>query len=108
MSDSCHSRDIGLVTYKKLLENESSRKRKEKWRPGGDGLVMAMEVMESEPPPVSIEDRTIVGTTDRGLNSTNHMPEVGGIETGKLSTICVPVAGLDTVFTSGASIQTHG
>ena len=34
--------------------------------------------MESEPPPVSIEDRTIVGIVDRGLNSTNHMPEVGG------------------------------
>ena len=32
----------------------------------------------SKPPPVSIEDRTVVGTTDRGLNSTNHMPEVGG------------------------------
>ena len=31
-------------------------------------LVMDMEVMES----------TVVGTTDRGLNSTNHMPEVGG------------------------------
>ena len=41
-------------------------------------LVMDMEGMESEPPPVSIEDRTVVGTTDRGLNSTNHMPEVGG------------------------------
>ena len=39
---------------------------------------MAMEVMESEPPTVSIEDRTVVGTTDRGLNSTNHMPKVGG------------------------------
>ena len=63
---------------KKLLEHESLRKRKETWRPGGDGLVMDMEVMESEPPPVSIEDRTVVGTTDRGLNSTNRMPGVGG------------------------------
>ena len=54
------------------------RKRKEKCRPGGDELVMDMEVMESEPPPVSIEDRTVVGTTDRGLNSTNRMPGVGG------------------------------
>ena len=63
---------------KKLLEIESLRNRKEKWRPDGDGLVMDMEVMESEPPPVSIEDRTIVGTTDRGLNSTNRMPGVGG------------------------------
>ena len=63
---------------KKLLEIESLRKRKEKWRPGGDGLVMDMEVIESEPPPVLIEDRTVVGTTNRGLNSTNHMPGVGG------------------------------
>ena len=28
-------------------------------------LVMDMEVMESEPPPVSIEDRTVVGRADR-------------------------------------------
>ena len=41
-------------------------------------LVMDMKGMESESPSVSIEDRTIVGTTDRGLNGTNHMPEVGG------------------------------
>ena len=37
---------------------------------------MDMEWMESKPPPVSIEYRTIVGSVDRGLNSTNHMPEV--------------------------------
>ena len=67
-----------MLHMKKLLEIESLRKRKEKWRPGGNGLVMDMEVMESEPPPVSIEDRTVVGTTDRGLNSTNRMPGVGG------------------------------
>ena len=36
-------------------------------------LVMDMKVMEIEPPPVSIEDRTVVGTTDRGLNSTNNL-----------------------------------
>ena len=30
------------------------------------------------PPPVSIEDRNVAGIDDRGLNSTNHMPEVGG------------------------------
>ena len=34
--------------------------------------------MESEPPSVSIRDRTVVGIVDRGLNITNHMPEVGG------------------------------
>ena len=37
-----------------------------------------MKWMESEPPPVSIEDRTIVGIVDRGLNRTNRIPEVGG------------------------------
>ena len=31
-----------------------------------------------QPPPVSIGDRTVVGIVDRGLNSTNDMPEVGG------------------------------
>ena len=34
--------------------------------------------MESKPPPVSIEDCIVVGPVDRGLNSTDHMPEVGG------------------------------
>ena len=34
--------------------------------------------MESETPPESIEDRTITGIVDQGLNSTNRMPEVGG------------------------------
>ena len=41
-------------------------------------LVMDMEGMKSESPLVSIKDRTVVGTTDRGLNRTNHMPEVRG------------------------------
>ena len=36
-------------------------------------LVIDMEWMESKPPPVSIEDRTVVGIFDRGLNSTNHI-----------------------------------
>jgi len=39
---------------------------------------MNMECMESGPLPVSIEDRTVVGPDDGGLNSTNHIPEVGG------------------------------
>ena len=60
----------------KLQENESIRKE------NGDqaemNLVMDMEWMESEPLPVWIEDRTVVGIVDRGLNSTNHIPEVGG------------------------------
>ena len=47
---------------------------KKNWRPGGNEL----EYMRNELPPVSIEDRTVVGSDDRGLNSTNHIPEVGG------------------------------
>jgi len=39
---------------------------------------MGMEWMKNKSPPVSIEDRTIVGTIDQGLNSINHIPEVGG------------------------------
>ena len=41
-------------------------------------LVLGTKWMESKPLPVSIEDRTVVGSVDRGLNSTNHIPEVGG------------------------------
>ena len=41
-------------------------------------LIMDMEWMKNKPPPVSIEDCTVVGTIDQGLNSTNLMPEVGG------------------------------
>ena len=44
------------------FENESMRN--EKWRPGRDELVLDMEWMESIPPAVSIEHRTIVGTID--------------------------------------------
>ena len=40
-------------------------------------LVMDMKWMESKTPPVSVKDRTVVGSVDRGLNSTNHMPGVG-------------------------------
>ena len=41
-------------------------------------MVLNMKWMESKPLPVSVEDRTVVGIVDRGLISTNHMPEVGG------------------------------
>jgi hypothetical protein len=41
-------------------------------------LVVDMEWMESKTPPVLVKDRTVVSSADRGLNSTNHMPEVGG------------------------------
>ena len=47
----------------KLLENELMSK--EKWRAGRDESVMGMEWMESKPPPVSIEDRTVVGSVDQ-------------------------------------------
>ena len=41
-------------------------------------LAKYMNWMESKSPPVSVKDRSVVGSADRGLNSTNHMPEVGG------------------------------
>ena len=41
-------------------------------------LVMDMNQTESKPPYVSIEDRTVVGIVNRGLNSTNDMPEAEG------------------------------
>ena len=65
-----------LLLLAKSLENESMRKE------NGDqvqmSLVMGTKWMESKPLPVSIEDCTIDGSVDRGLNSTNHMSEVGG------------------------------
>ena len=45
------------------FENEPMRE--EKWRPSGDDLVMDMKWMESKSPPVSIENRTVVGIADR-------------------------------------------
>ena len=54
------------------------RKRKDKWRPGGNELDYWFGTDEKKSPPVSIKDRTVVGSVDRGLNSTNHIPEVGG------------------------------
>ena len=52
------------------------------WKGKGDGaemnLAKVMNWMESKSPPVSVKDRSVVGSADRGLNSTNHMPEVGG------------------------------
>ena len=61
-----------------LVENELLRKERKNGDRAEMDLAMDVEVMESEPPPVSIEDRTVVGTTDQGLNSTNRMPGVGG------------------------------
>jgi len=52
------------------------------WKENGDraemNLAKDMNWMESKSPPVSVKDRSVVGSADRGLNSTNHMPEVGG------------------------------
>ena len=52
------------------------------WNGNGDRAEMSlakdMNWMESKSPPVSVKDRSVVGSADRGLNSTNHMPEVGG------------------------------
>ena len=62
---------------KGLLENESLGNKGKNGDRAEMNLVMDMEGMESESPSVSIENRTVVGTTDRGLNSTNHLPEVG-------------------------------
>ena len=41
-------------------------------------LLMDMEWMESETPLVSVKDRIVVGSVDRELNSTIHVPKVGG------------------------------
>ena len=51
---------------------------KEKWRLGGNELDYGYGMVEKKSPPVSFEDHTVVGIVDRGLNSTNHMPGVGG------------------------------
>ena len=52
------------------------------WDGNGDwaemNLAKDMNWMGSTSPPVSVKDRSVVGSADRGLNSTNHMPEVGG------------------------------
>ena len=52
-----------MLLMEKLLENESM------WKENGDqadmNLVMDMEWMESKHPPVSIEDRTVVGSVDQ-------------------------------------------
>ena len=50
---------------KKLLENESLREGRKNGDRAEMDLVMDMEWMESKPPPVSIEDRTVVGRADR-------------------------------------------
>ena len=40
--------------------------------------VKSVKWMENMPPLMSSEDCTVVGIVDRGVNNTNHMPEVGG------------------------------
>ena len=47
----------------KLVENEPMTK--EKWRPGVEELDYGYGMYGKQPPPVSIEDRTVVGSVDR-------------------------------------------
>ena len=49
----------------KLLENELLRKERKNRDRAEMDWIMDMEWMESKPPPVSIEDRTIVGIANR-------------------------------------------
>ena len=51
-----------LLLVAMWFERESMRK--DNGRPGGDELVLIMKWIKSKPPPVSIEDRTIVGIVD--------------------------------------------
>ena len=50
------------------------------WKGNGDraemNLAKDMNWMGSKSPSVSVKDRSVVGSADRGLNSTNHMSEV--------------------------------
>ena len=72
---SCHPRDIGLLFQKVMGKEycmiESGDRVEESW-------TCLWNKGKTKTPLVSIEDRTVVGTIDRGLNSTNHMPGVGG------------------------------
>ena len=53
---------------------EKELMRKENGDRAEMSLVKDMKWVESKPPPVSVKDRTVVGSADRGLNSTNHKP----------------------------------
>ena len=64
---------MSFLLMAKWFENEFMRKEN-----GDQAEMNLVEWMKSKPPPVSIEDRTVVVTIDQGLNSTNHTPEVGG------------------------------
>ena len=65
-----------LVTSGKVIElNQRGKKNGDQ---AERSLVKDMKWIGSEPPPVSIEDRTVVGIVDQGLNCTNRIPGVGG------------------------------
>ena len=51
-----------LLLMEKLLENELLRKERKNGDRAEMDWIMDMEWMESKPPPVSIEDRTVVGS----------------------------------------------
>ena len=54
-----------LLLMEKLLENELLRKERKNGDRAEMDWVMDMEWMKSKPPPVSIEDRTVVGSVDQ-------------------------------------------
>ena len=64
------------MDYGKVIDDKSMREG------NGDRAEMSLAKdrnwMEKESPPVSVKNRSVVGSADRGLNNTNHMPEVGG------------------------------
>ena len=66
--NSCYSRDIGCLYISAIRATDFKNERKWKWGPGGKIFG----------PSVSIKDRSVVGSVDRGLNCTNRMPGVGG------------------------------
>ena len=52
--------------------------RKENGDQAEMSLAKDMKCIESKYPPVLVKNRSVAGSADRGLNSTNHMLEVGG------------------------------
>ena len=92
----CHSRDIGcfrsrvifgysrdISIYISVHELLYSRWNEWKFETGWEMMMRCRYGNKTEflgvlAPFVLIKDRTVVGSADRGLNSTNHMPGVGG------------------------------
>ena len=64
------------MDYGKVIDDKSMREGNGDW--AEMSLAKDRNWMEKESPPVLVKDRSVVGSADRGLNNTNHMPEVGG------------------------------